>query len=442
MNKTKVAILKYDSPGDSVARILELSHALDKLKPNDNVFIKPNVVFWAKKVQMPPWGVITTTRVITDIVKILRDYGVGSITIGEGTLTMDPSDRETPAHAFESLGYNDLAKRFDIKIINTFEQPFRSVDLGDGINLNFAEALLDSDFVVDIPVLKTHAQAKVSLSQKNLKGCLDIESRKTCHAGDLVKDLDYYIAKLSKVLPPCCALIDGIYSLERGPSFNGSARRSNILIASSDLLAADMVGAKVLGFEPSEIPHLVHACKGRGLATSLDWLDIFGEPIDAVASPHKWDFPYDESGNLPLGMARKGITGIYYPRYDNSLCTYCSGVTGMIQMFIMQFWNGKPFDEVEVLTGKIQRPRPNMNHTLLLGKCQIKLNKDHKNIKNPITVPGCPPDMKHLAKGLKKIGIDVPQEIFDSIDLGPALFMKKYEGKPEFSMDFFKPDKD
>ena len=55
------------------------------------------------------------------------------------------------------------------------------VDLGRGAALRFNRDILHSDFVVDLPVLKAHAQSVVSLAIKNLKGILDIDSRKKAH---------------------------------------------------------------------------------------------------------------------------------------------------------------------------------------------------------------------------------------------------------------------
>jgi len=50
------------------------------------------------------------------------------------------------------------------------------------------------------------------------------------------------IARLANKLPPSFTLLDGIYTAERGPYFDGRLRRSNILIASSDIFSADKVG--------------------------------------------------------------------------------------------------------------------------------------------------------------------------------------------------------
>ena len=44
---------------------------------------------------------------------------------------------------------------------------------------------------------------------------------------DLIKNLDFWVARLADQLPPIFTLIDGIYTLERGPGPDGSMRRSN-----------------------------------------------------------------------------------------------------------------------------------------------------------------------------------------------------------------------
>ena len=178
MKKNIVAIVKYEKPLDSVRKAVELSHGLDQLPANSRVFIKPNIVFWTKATNFPKYGVITTSRVVEDMVVLLKERGINDISIGEGTVLRDPKDMEAQTHAFETLGYGELAKRFGVKYINIWERPFEKVDLGEGVELKFNSDILNSDFVVDLPVMKTHSMTVVSLGIKNLKGMIDIPSRK------------------------------------------------------------------------------------------------------------------------------------------------------------------------------------------------------------------------------------------------------------------------
>ena len=438
MSKSIVAIIRYENPLDSVRKAVELSHSLDHLPPNPKVFIKPNIVFWTKAVPFPKWGVITTSRVVEDMVVLLKDRGVDDITIGEGTVTKSPKDRETAAHAFETLGYGVLRKRYGVKSVNVFERPFEKVDLGAGVVLNFNTDILHSDFVVDLPVIKTHAQAVVSLGIKNLLGMTNINSRKKCHSTDPVRNLNYMIARLANKLPPSFTLLDGIYTIERGPGFDGRARRSNILVASSDVFSADMVGAKLLGYDASEVPHLVHAAQDRGRPLDFSDIEVVGEKMEEVASHHEYTFPYNEEGTLPVPMEKMGIKGLSYPKYDLTICTYCSGLTGVMLSAIALAWKGEPWDDVEVLTGKAMRPTPGKKKTILIGKCMYQANRDNPDIQEMLAVKGCPPSLKAVVKALHQAGIEVDLAIFEHVDEAPGFFMRRYEGKPEFEESFFR----
>jgi uncharacterized protein (DUF362 family) len=438
MPKSVVAIVRYEKPLESVRKAVELSGGLQNMPANAKVFIKPNIVFWTRSVLFPKWGVITTSRVIEDMVIILKDHGISDITIGEGIVAA-PNDTETPAHAFNYLGYETLKKRYGVKYINVMEHPFEKVDLGDDIFLNFNADIINSDFVVDLPAMKSHNQTVVSLGIKNLKGTIDILSRKKCHSADHEKDLNFYVARLADKMPPVFTLIDGIYTLERGPAFDGKIRRSDLLVASADILSADMVGANVLGHPVENVPHLVFAATKRKRPMDLSDIEVKGEKLKDVASYHAYDFPYSdkEDGNMPVPLAKQGIQGLFYRKYDLSMCTYCSGLNGLVLSAIRYAWKGEPWDRIEVLTGKKMQPTPGMKKTILLGKCMSRLHKDNPDIIEAIPVGGCPPDPKNIIKALHQAGIDADPGLFDQVDMLPGLFMARYQDKPEFEEAFF-----
>lgn len=434
-----VAIVKFDKPLDSVRRAVELSRGLDRLPARARVFIKPNIVFWTKSVAFPKWGVITTTRVLEDMVVLLKERGIEEITIGEGMVTREPGDRETPAHAFKSLGYSALARRFGVKCINVFERPFAKVDLGDGFELKFNVDAVESDFIVNLPVIKTHNQTMVSLGIKNLKGLIDIASRKRCHSMEPGRDLHAWVARLADRMPPMFTLLDGIYTNERGPGFDGRMHRSNVLVASADVLSADLVGAAILGRTAGSVPHLVHAAQHRGRAFDLSDIEIRGETIESVARSHEYDFQYEESdtGIMPVPLAREGLQGIYYRKYDLSLCTYCSGVNGVVLAAIRHAWKGKPWGRVEVLTGKSMQPTPGMEKTILIGQCMVKAQRGNPAIREAITVKGCPPKPEDLLNALRRAGIEADAAFFEQLDRLPGFFMGRYAGRPEFEEGHF-----
>ncbi len=437
MDKYKVALTRYEAPLESVRKAVDLCGGLEDTPASAKVFVKPNIVFWTRSVNFPKWGVITTSRLVEDMIILLKERGIDDITIGEGTVVLNPKDTQTQAHAYESLGYNVLKQRYGVKTVKAFERPFEKVDLGDGVELKFNTDVLNSDFVVNLPVLKTHAQAVVSLGIKNIKGLIDINSRKKCHVMDGEVDLNFMIARLADKLPPSLTVIDGIYTIERGPGMDGKARRSNILVASKDTISADLVGAKLLGHEPAQVPHLAHAAKNRGRLPDLSDVDILGEKIEDLASFHAYTFPYSEDGTRPVAWEKHGIKGLDYPKYDLTMCTYCSFLTGAVLMSIGFAWKGEPWDNVEVLTGKVMKPSPGKK-TILIGKCLYQANKNHPDIDKMIAIKTCPPDPQGIIDALHQVGVEVNPSILLNLDKAPGAFMSKYEGRAEFDESFFR----
>lgn len=442
VKKHKVSVARYQTPLESVRKAVDLCGGLDHLPAGAQVFIKPNVVFWSRFTAFPKWGVITTSRVVEDMVVLLKERGIEDIVIGEGMVLDDPKDRETPADAFESLGYNKLKRRYGIKVVDVHQGSFKKVEFDDGVFLKFNADFLNSDFVVNIPVLKTHAQTKVSLGIKNIKGTLDVNSRKKSHSADPERNLNFRIAKFVEIIPPCFTVLDGIYTSERGPGFDGKMRRSNLLVGSPDLLSADKVGAKIVGLDPSEVPHLVQAAHNLGRPDDLSDVEVMGESIEEVAAPHQYSFPYaeDDDESLPLPMKRMGVKGLSYRKYDLTMCTYCSTLNGIILTAIAQAWQGEPWDDVEVLTGKTMKPTPGKKKTILLGKCIYQANKDDPNINEMIAVKGCPPSTKRIVEAFNEAGIPLNYDLFENKEKIPGFFMKRYQGKPEFDEAFFKID--
>ncbi|MFX1276797.1 MAG: DUF362 domain-containing protein [Promethearchaeota archaeon] len=416
MDRHKVAIGQYRKKFTSVKKVINLSDAFNALSGNERVYLKPNIVFWSKDPYYLKYGVITTSRVMEDVIIALKEIGINDITIGEGTVTSKPNDFETIHHAYETLGYNKFKKRHGVKVINIFERPFEKVDLGDEIELNFNADALHSDFIISIPVLKTHSQTKVSLGIKNLKGLIDINSRKKCHTPDTVKDLEFYISRLPKDLPPTAAIIDGIYTNEKGPGIDGKMRRSNILVASSDLFAADKVGSMILGYEPSDIGYFVQYAKDNNRALDLSDIEIVGKKIEEVKIPLAYKFEYTEDGYTAVAFEKMGIKGLNYREYDNSLCTYCSRLTSVLMNSISFAWNGTPWDDVEILTGKRMEPTPGKKKTILLGQCMVNKHRNNPIINEMIPIKGCPAKVENIVNALKDAGIDVNPEIIENMD--------------------------
>jgi len=435
-----VAVVRYQDPLDSLRKAVDLTQGLEDLTPDTRVFIKPNIVFWTRHFPFPKWGVITTSHVVEGMVRLLKERGIRRITLGEGTVLQDPNDRETLPHAFKTLGYETLKKRYGITLLDVFQRPFKKVPLAEDLFIRMNTDALESDCIVNLPVMKTHAQTVVSLGIKNLKGLIDIPSRKKCHGSHPVYDLHFMVSRLADVMPPMFTLIDGIFTNERGPGPDGKIRRSNLLVASRDVLSADLTAAAILGYTADRVPHLMLAAKRRNRPADLTDIRLLGEPLHRVTHPMAYDFEYirDEAGNvLPKALLREEIRGISFRKYDTTLCTYCSALSGLLLTAIREADRHSPFDSVEILTGKAMEPTPGKKKTILLGKCMVQKNRRHPAIRESFQVKSCPPRPAEIAAAFSGAGIPTVSEQFADPGRYLSLFDVRYRDNPDFDASFF-----
>ena len=401
MPKIPVSIVKVNDVYESLKESLNLSNGLAGLNANDKILIKPNIVSWDFDLPFPPYGVITTSAVISSLVRILTEHGFRDLTIGEGALPMKSSQGEA---VYETLGYRKLQERYGVKLVDFNQGEFVATDYGDGLILDIAKQALEADKIINVPVLKTHSQAKVSLGIKNLKGCLNKRSKQFCHGvGD--EDLSLMFPRIIEKLPVALTIIDGLYTLEKGPAHTGKAFRKDLLIASRDPFACDLVGAAILGYEANEVDHLTNYAKRHGRSLELADYEVKGESVADHQEFVNYDWEWSEDDTGPAGFKKSGITGLAVRKYDSSLCTGCSVQYNPMLILFSSAFKGKPFPNVEVVSGKQQLATTGFDKSVLFGKCACHLNKNNSNINKAIPIWGCPPDLEKFVEALSEEGI-------------------------------------
>ncbi len=433
-----VSVIKYEAPSESLRKAVDLVNGLEGVSSTTKVFVKPNFCQWYDKVRFPKYGVITTARLIEDVVVLLKERGVEDITMLEGAVEVEKTPESTVQLVAAGMGLDLLTKRYGVKVLDVMREEFSRVTAGD-LNLSVNKDILGADFVINMPVLKTHSQTMVSLGIKNLKGLLSIPSRKRCHDPKDGIDLNHRLARLPEVVWPDLTVLDGIYTLERGPLITGRAHLTNLIIASKDIVSADKVGSTILGIDPRTVPHLVLAAGNCGRPADLSDVRLVGETdIASVTVKHEWEFEQNATGDLPAFFEKAGVKGITYPQADNTMCTYCADfIYYVIWGVLMSRNRDEPFDDIEVLHGKTLDPQGGHKHTLLVGQCQVKRNSDNPKINHCVKIRGCPPSKKDLVAAYRELGIMLPDNFLAWMARIPENHMRKYQDSPEFDESFY-----
>ncbi|HWQ71891.1 MAG TPA: DUF362 domain-containing protein [Desulfitobacteriaceae bacterium] len=381
-----VAVVRYNQTLAALRQAVELCDGFSDLKPGSRVVLKPNMVLGGRKSQRPD-GIVTTVNLIEEVVTLLREFNCDDITIADGGVIHPEINLNTP-RAFEWSGLADLAKRLDLPIVDLNEGPFVSFDF-EGVKIEIAKIVLEADFVINLPVLKTHQLTKVSLGLKNLKGVLHEESKKKFHR----YGLEHFIAMLGTKIPAHLTIIDGTYATQKGPVGN-DIHRMDLLIAGKNILEADIVGANILGIDPSTVGHIVEYAQMTNQKIDLDKIRIQGEKLTAVQKKLEWESAWPQDL-----MQLYGISGVHMetPGYSN-----CSGCGMGIFVALNNFFRentGARFEDVEICAGLEPVASPEAKKVFCLGKCACQTNKAHPNA---VKIGGCPPSVKRTYDILKK----------------------------------------
>jgi len=404
MNKPLVSIIKYTEPYGSLREAIGLCEGLKGFNKQDKILIKPNIVAW-DFTHPSPFGVITTSVLMFALVQILAEEGFAHIAIGEASGAIS---KTRGREIYKTLGYDKLKHKYGVELVDFNEEKFVLIDFEE-FKLSIAKRALEADKIINFPVLKTHNQCKVSLGIKNLKGCLDYKSKMFCHGVDI--ELDHTFPRIMEKLPVALTIIDGIFALEKGP-VGGMAHRRDIIVASRDTYACDIIGAELIGYRAENVPHLKFYAERYGRSLDIADIDIRGEDVNRqkVFLEYDWEWTGDDTG--PKGFEKRGIEGIAVRKYDNTLCTGCSGRFNPMLIMIMAAYKGKPFPNIEVISGKKQLASEGYDKTVLFGKCSCDLNKNNPNIKKAIPINGCPANLEIFTREMKNEGIECdPKQI-------------------------------
>jgi len=392
-----VSLVKFDGSLDSLRKAIELCQGFEKLGRNDRVLIKPNNCFRHKII--PPYGMVTTSKVIDGVVQLLLEYGCKDISIGEGAIIgifdeLEPYTKQ----GFEGTGIDKVAEKYGIKLIDFNQGAFHELDL-EGVKVEVSRAALDTDFLINVPVLKTHFQAKVSLGFKNLKGCLSKDSKRRFH---ISKRLDTLICLLNEAIKSDLVIIDGIYMLEKGPeTLVGVAHRKDLIIASPDIFECDVVGATVLGIDPAQVDYLREFAQRHNRSFDISAIQIKGEDIESLKEQLEWRFEPDKELLTPAK-----ITGLSAPYPGQTLCSACGATLALALSIFGKDNPGMDFGGAELYYGLGLKPARDTQKVFLYGDCAIRSNK---SLQNATKIEGCPPTLTKTLLALMKTLLNKPR---------------------------------
>ena len=313
--------------------LMEAARVADRIPKGGSVALKPNLVIAGR----PEDGATTHAGVLSGAISYLQSHGFDKISVIEGSWVGDDTGR-----AFRVAGYDKVCREYNVPYFDLKHDKTRTVKTA-ARPMEICCRALDTDFLIDLPVLKGHCQTVMTCALKNCKGCIPDKEKRRFHAEGLHKP----IAALGAYLRPQLIIVDSIcgdLNFEEG----GTPVQTNRMLLGTDAVQMDAYGCKLMGIPLSQVPYITMAEKMGGGSTQIREEDIvrLNEPTDAVGYPA----PSGTVASLTRGKVQeKSACSACYASLVRALyLAKRSGIKVTKPIFIGQEWKGQTMEGVGV----------------------------------------------------------------------------------------------
>jgi uncharacterized protein (DUF362 family) len=306
MTKTaKVVVLKTspDCVLDDYKRLMHMADYQKAIPQNRETLLKLNLS-WTKyfpACSSQPWqveGVIKT--LLEDGYKQDKLFPLENKTVVTSPVKGARNNKWTPVFERYGLPYTALP---DVEWTTySFKSPLLKLNeiFPEGIQI---PKMYIGKNIIHFPTVKTHGHSVTTGAVKNSFGGLLKEVRHYAHKymHEVLVDL---MMMQKELHPGIFAVMDGTVCGDGAGPRTMEPKVKDYILASSDSVALDAVAAKMMGFEPMDIPY-IRMCHERGLGTGeLSQIEIAGEDISGV------DFGFESKRSFVIWgdqMIRKGF---------------------------------------------------------------------------------------------------------------------------------------
>lgn len=246
-----ISIVKGRNRVETVRTAIESLGGIQRfVKPGETVVIKPNIAFASPAMI----GATTSPQLIAEVVRLcLVDAKAKKVIVTDNPIN-------DPASCFMISGIEKAATEAGAKIVFPKSNFFKHTTLKDGKLIKnwpiLFEPFAKADKLIGITPVKNHLRSIASMSIKNWYGLLGGQ-RNIFH-----QDINTIIAELAMMVKPTLVILDGTETMITNGPTGGSVsdlKRTNTMIVSCDMVAADSFGCSLLGLKPSDLPYLQKA---------------------------------------------------------------------------------------------------------------------------------------------------------------------------------------
>lgn len=254
-------------------------------------------------VGLPRRGDQTSTEIVDAVTGLVKaTHGVKQVVIAEASAT--PTWK-----AFFLYGVFEVARKHHARLVDLNNDEVESVEVPGGrvlTSVNSPRTIRTANVVISVPVLKVWSATGITANIKNMAGgttpsyygptiCNLTEWRtRPRYSPDIVDGQSRTLAEgmvdIASVNRAHLAVVDAMtvmHNARPGKEFgfrweDAKVEELGAVIGGRDIVAADAVGAQIMGFYPHKILHL-NAARERGIGTNDPrGIDLRGVPVESI----------------------------------------------------------------------------------------------------------------------------------------------------------------
>lgn len=242
---------RYDGP---LAQTIRDGLLATGVKPGEllgkRVLLKPNLV------EPSPLAPQLTTHpaVVAAAALVFRDWGA-TVVVGEG-----PGHLRDTQLALEASGVAEVLDAENLPFADlNYEEVEWAPNRGRASKLTgfwLPRSVVQADFVVSLPKMKTHHWVGMTGALKNfygvIPGCVYGWPKNVLHHAGIPQT----IFDINASLPRTLTIVDGILAMEGDGPIMGSPKPMGLLVMGGNLTAVDATLARIMGLAPARISYL------------------------------------------------------------------------------------------------------------------------------------------------------------------------------------------
>ncbi len=268
-----VSIAKSQTEQESMKAALE-PLPIDKIiNRSDKVVITPNWV----NLKTPATACVVGPDSLRELIRYIKLFGPREIVIATGSA-------EDTEKVFHAVGYDKVIEEEQVGFVDLNYGPYTEIELEHDLvpRTKINRIIEEMDVLISFTQLKQHEEATISAAIKNIAmGWPPAEIHG--FPKKLLKiheDLHGFLIAMAKKIPIDLAIVSADKAMiGTGPSNGIAVDTQGLIIASTDPVASDTVGARLLGFMPQAIQYLYALSKCNYGEANPEHMTFHGVPL-------------------------------------------------------------------------------------------------------------------------------------------------------------------